>query len=66
MEQFSAEAERIEALTAEYDNDGRVPGYPKSNGWTCVFGAAAVVGEGEKSLVGIANWACISMPMIVW
>jgi hypothetical protein len=53
--QFNADADRMDAFTAEYDNDGRVPGYPKSNGCTCVFGGAAAVGADENSLVGIAS-----------
>ena len=59
---------------ADWERVGSVPGYPRSKGCTFVLDAAAAadddvlacfVGADEKSFVGTASCACISIPMIV-
>ena len=79
--QFNAADASIEDWIACIDgDDGNVPGYAISYGCTLVFGNAGDVllillllvsewcrvGADEKSLVDIDNWACISIPIIVW
>jgi len=78
--QFNVADASIEDWTACIDgDDGNVPGYAISYGCTLVFGnvddvliflflvvSQWRVGADEKSLVGIDNWACISIPIIVW